>query len=89
MKSDLRPALSHCLPGCNEKPSVVFCEEHWKHVPRGLQAELLIEMARLRPGTAMTSRLASLLKQASAEVELQLKGAGKVHDVGGRGAVIH
>jgi hypothetical protein len=82
------PRLSHCLPGCKEPPVVVFCDAHWKHVPKALQDELLKEMARLRPGTTMTTRLATLLKAASLEVELKLKGAGKVHDVGKKGLIV-
>lgn len=85
MSKSFRPALSHCLPGCNEKPTVVFCDEHWKHVPRALQDALMKEMAKLRVGTRMTSRLATLLKLASAEVEQKLKGAGQIHDVRSKG----
>lgn len=84
------PKLSHCLPGCAEKPTVVLCDAHWAHVPKALQDALMDEMARLRAGTTMTTRLASLLKQASLEVELKLKGAGKLHDVAPpKGGTLH
>lgn len=83
-----QPRLAHCVPGCKEPPVVVFCEAHWKLLPKGLQDALMLEMARLRPGTTMTSKLATLLKEASREVELKLKGAGKIHDVGPKGLVV-
>lgn len=81
------PKLSHCLPGCSTPPAVVFCDAHWAHVPKELQDALMDEMARLRAGTTMTTRLATLLKKASLEVELKLHGAGKLHDVRGKKAL--
>lgn len=82
------PRLSHCVPGCKEPPVVVFCDAHWKLLPKGLQDALMKEMSRIKAGTTMTTHLATLLKEASREVEAKLHGAGKIHNVGPKGLVV-
>lgn len=78
----LLAVLAHCLPGCKEQPKPIFCDKHWKLLSEELQKALVIEWNKLKPPTAMTPRLATLLKTASRELEAKLQGAGKVHDVG-------
>lgn len=81
--------LAHCVPGCKEPCEPIFCKTHWPLLEQGLQKALVGEWNKLRPPTTMTPRLATLLKKASAEVELKLKGAGNIHDVGPKGVVLH
>lgn len=81
--------LSGCVPGCKEKPNPIFCDAHWKLLPEQLGRALVDEWNKLRPPTTMTPRLATLLKMASAEIELKLKGAGQLHDAGPKGVTVH
>jgi hypothetical protein len=80
----LLAVLARCVPGCDGGPNPIFCDKHWPLLEEPLQKALVAEWNRLRPPTSMTPHLATLLKTASAALELQLHGAGKLHDTGGK-----